>query len=262
MLAPGMYTTQLQAGLGLIEETRLLLSLWHEGANATELYRLALNSGTFPNISARRLRNIVVEGFAPRYLGPDGTPADSLKCLAASLSSAELSQLFFLYTCRANQIFADFVRAVYWERYAAGDSLLSAEDALQFVRQATGSGRTEKIWAESTIKRVSSYLMGCCADFGLLGQRSSAGRRMAAWRIETKVGGFLAHELHFQGLADNANLSHPDWQLFGLTPGDTREEFKRLSLRGYFILQSAGEVTRIGWKYKSMEGFIGVLAQG
>ena len=109
MLAPGMYTTQLQAGLGLIEETRLLLSLWHEGTNATELYRLALNSGTFPNISARRLRNIVVEGFAPRYLGPDGTPADSLKCLAASLSSTELSQLFFLYTCRANQIFADFV---------------------------------------------------------------------------------------------------------------------------------------------------------
>ena len=88
MSAPGMYTTQLQAGLGLIEETRLLLSLWHEGANATELYRLALNSGTFPNISARRLRNIVVEGFAPRYLGPDGTPADSLKCLAASLSSS------------------------------------------------------------------------------------------------------------------------------------------------------------------------------
>ena len=262
MSVRGAYTTQLQAGLGLIEETRLLLSLWDKGMNATDLYRLALNSGTFPNVSARRLRNLVVEGFSPRYLGSDGIPAAYLKCLAASLSSAELSQLFFLYTCRANQILADFVRAVYWERYAAGGSVLSTDDARHFVRQATCSGRTEKIWAESTIRRVSSYLMGCCADFGLLGQRSSAGRKMATWRIETKVGGFLAHELHFQGLADNANLSHPDWQLFGLTPGDTREEFKRLSLRGYFILQSAGEVTRIGWKYKSMEGSIGVLAQG
>ena len=262
MSAQGTYTTQLQAGLGLIEETRLLLNLWQEGMNAADLYRVALNSGTFPNVSARRLRNLVVEGFVPRYLGPDGTPATYLKCLATSLSSAELSQLFFLYTCRANQIFADFVRNVYWERYAAGSSVLSTDDARHFVRQATSSGRTEKIWAESTIKRVSSYLMGCCADFGLLGQRSSADRRIATWRIKTKVSGFLAHEFHFQGLGDNANLAQPDWQLFGLTPVDTREEFKRLSLRGYFILQSAGEVTHIGWKYKSMEGFIGVRAQG
>ena len=262
MSEPGMYTAHLQAGLGLIEETQLLLNLWRKGMNATDLYRLALNSGTFPNVSARRLRNLVLEGFAPRYLRPDGMPATYLKCLTATLSSAELSQLCFLYTCRANQILADFVRNVYWERYAAGDSVLSTDDAQRFVRQATGSGRTETVWAESTIKRVSSYLIGCCADFGLLDQRSSAGRRMAVWRIETTVAGFLAHELHFWGLGDNANLARPDWQLFGLTPADTREEFKRLSLRGYFILQSAGEVTHIGWKYKSMEEFIGVLAQG
>ena len=262
MSARGTFTTQLRAGLGLIEETRLLLSLWHEGMHATDLYRLALNSGTFPNVSARRLRNIVVEGFAPRYLGPDGTPATYLRCLVASLSSAELSQLFFLYTCRANQILADFIRNVYWEHYVAGNSVLSTDDARHFVRQATRFVQMEKIWAESTIKRVSSDLMGCCANFGLLGQRSSGGRRMAGWRIETKVSGFLAHELHFQGLGDNANLAQPDWQLFGLTPVDTREEFKRLSLRGYFIFQSAGEATHIGWKYKSMEEFIGVLAQG
>ena len=262
MSARGTYTTQLQAGLGLIEETRQLLSLWHKGMTATDLYCLALNSGTFPNISARRLRNLVVEGFSPRYLGSDGISAAYLKCLAASLSSAELSQIFFLYTCRANQILADFVRNVYWERYAAGSSGLSTDDARHFVRQATCCVRMEKIWTESTIKRVSSDLMGCCADFGLLGQRSSGDRRMATWRIETKVAGFLAHELHFQGLSDNANLAQPDWQLFGLTPVDTREEFKRLSLRGYFILQSAGEVTHIGWKYKSMEEFIGVLTQG
>jgi hypothetical protein len=43
---------------------------------------------------------------------------------------------------------------------------------------------------------------------------------------------------------------------------DVREELKRVSLKGHFILQSAGDVTHIGWKYKCMEAFVDVLAEG
>lgn len=59
MTAHGQYTTQLQAGLGLVQETRLLLNLWSPGMSSPALYLAALNSGQFPNVSARRLRNIV-----------------------------------------------------------------------------------------------------------------------------------------------------------------------------------------------------------
>ena len=60
------YTTQLAAGLGLIEETKLLLSLYEPGMTTAKLYDLALNSGLFPMISARRLRNIIAECLSPR----------------------------------------------------------------------------------------------------------------------------------------------------------------------------------------------------
>ena len=36
------YTTQLQAGLGMIDETRVLLDLWQEGTDAPALCRAAL----------------------------------------------------------------------------------------------------------------------------------------------------------------------------------------------------------------------------
>ena len=66
-----LYTTQLQAGLGLVEETKLLLSLFEPGTSTSELYEKALSSGMFPLVSARRLRNIVAECFAPRYMKTD-----------------------------------------------------------------------------------------------------------------------------------------------------------------------------------------------
>jgi hypothetical protein len=69
------YTTQLQAGLGLVNETKTLLDLWAPGMSATQLHQVALESGRSPNVTARRLRNIVVECFAPRYLVAGGIPA-------------------------------------------------------------------------------------------------------------------------------------------------------------------------------------------
>ena len=62
------YTSQLGAGLGLVNETKTLLDLWSPGMSANQLHEAALESGRFPTVTARRLRNIVVECFAPRYL--------------------------------------------------------------------------------------------------------------------------------------------------------------------------------------------------
>jgi hypothetical protein len=257
-----MYTTQLQAGLGLPQETRALLEIWQPGMARAALFQAALQSGRFPNVSARRLRNIVVECFAPRYLAPEPQPARYLKQLNGVLSSGEFAQLFFLYTCRANLLLADFVREVYWERYAAGAALVAHGEAMAFVRRGVDDGKTAIRWAASTIERVSSYLTGCCADYGLLGQRTLKGREIVPYRIETRVAAYLAHDLHFAGLGDNGLTADTDWQLFGLGRDDVREELKRLSLKGQFILQSAGDVLHIGWKHKTMEGFLDVLTQG
>ena len=260
-MAEGAYTAQLQAGLGLIEETNTLLGLWSPAMNASELFQVALDSGQFPNVSARRLRNSVAECFSPRYLAPDGDVVANLKQLQPALSSAAFSQLLFIYTCRANAIMADFVREVYWERYAGGHDLVSKQDAEDFINRALDDGKTEKRWAESTVKRVGSYLLGACADYGLLGQRSAVGRKINAFRIEPSTVAYLAHDLHFQGLGDNAMIADPDWGLFGLDAANVRDELKSLSLKGFLILQAAGDVTHIGWKHSTMKELVDALVE-
>lgn len=255
-----IYTTQLQAGLGLIEETKLLLTLYESEMSASELYDAALASGMFPMVSARRLRNIVVECFAPRYIKSGA--AVYLKPLSAQLPSSVCNQLFLIYTAGANTILHDFIKEVYWDRYSGGRDTISADDARDFVSHAVREGKTQKPWADSTIKRVSSYLIGACADYGLLSANRSSTRSIQPVRIDQLTTLYLAYKLHFDGLGDNSVINHPDWKLFGLDDSDVRNELKRLALNGWVIVQSAGEVTHISWHLNNMEEVIDVIAQG
>jgi hypothetical protein len=92
------YTTQLGAGQGIVEETRILLDLWQKGTDAASLNKVALQSGRFQKLTARRLRNLILEGFAPRFLSNDDEPAIHLKALAKCLTGREFIQLLYSST--------------------------------------------------------------------------------------------------------------------------------------------------------------------
>jgi hypothetical protein len=256
------YTSKLGAGLGMIEETRILLDLWNEGMDSTSLNKVALNSGRFPTISARRLRNLVSDCFAPRYLVNDAAPAHLLKSLDSALSSRESEQLMYLFTCRAHRILADFVRDVYWPAYAAGRDTLDNDEARIFVVQANQDGKTTTPWSDTTIQNVAGYLTGCCADFGLLERGVRRLRRILPYHLEPRVATMLAYDLHFAGLGDNRIVVDEDWTLFGLEPADVLSELKRIALKGLVIVQTAGGAIRIGWQYKTIGEMIDGVAQG
>jgi hypothetical protein len=255
------YSTQLAAGLGMIEETQILLNLWKPGMDSMQLQKSALESGQLPNVSARRLRNIVAECFFPRYLQGTPPPALFLKPLQGKLIRKELEQVLFLYTCRANSILYDFVQEVYWNAYTSGGNAISNESAGIFVVRANQDGKTRKPWSESTIHRQSGYLPGCLADFGLLEGGQKSVRKILPFRIESRVSIYLAYDLHFSGKGDNSVLSDPDWSLFGMDRSDVLNELKQLALKGWFIIQSAGDVTRISWQYQDMEELMDALAK-
>jgi hypothetical protein len=257
---PKLYTTQLQAGLGVVDETQTLLDLYEEGMTALQLYEVALDSGAFPMVSARRLRNIVSECFAPRFIKSDS--AKYLKTLKNSLSLDSMTQFFLIHTAAANRVFHDFLSEVYWERYSGGRSSLSLQDAKDFVENAVREGKTTKVWSETTMTRVSSYVLGCCVDFGMVSSKRTRERNIQPIRIQSSTVAYLAYFLHFSGLGDNGVINHEHWSLFGLEPSDVREEFKRLALNGWVIFQAAGDVVKIGWNYDSMDEVIDVIAQG
>lgn len=257
-----LYTTQLQAGLGVIQETGILLNLWTQGMSAKQLYKEALESGFFPCMSARRLHNLITECFAPRLLKNDGKPAAYLKCLISALNQREIEQILFIYACRANTILEDFICNFFWPHYSSGRDVITNQEAREFVVRANQQGLTTKFWSESTIRRVSAYLTGACADFGFLERGSKSTRKILSTKIEQNVATVLAYDLHFSGLGDNTLAYHPNWALFGMGHHDVVAELKRLSLRGILVVQTAGEMIRIGWQCKNSEELSRAISQG
>ena len=59
---------------------------------------------------------------------------------------------------------------------------------------------------------------------------------------------------HFWAMRTGSSLA---W-----TREDVLEEMKRLSLKGWLIVQAAGDVIRVSWKLPNMETLCDVLAQG
>lgn len=258
----GLYTTQLQAGLGMVPETLDLLRLWKPGVIPARLVKEVIETGLFSRATARRARNLVVEMFAPRYLVGRGQAAARLKFLNEHRFPQEaMSQLCFLYTARAQQIFADFVVEIYWPKYSGGAPSISRQDAEKFVHHALDSGRTAMRWSNSTVKRVSGYLLGCCADFGLLASSGRGERTIQRFSMRPEAALYLAHELHFSGTSDTAIIKHRDWLLFGFEPGEVLNRLKSLSHDGHFVVQSSGEFVQISWKYQTMEDCLHALTQ-
>lgn len=245
----------------MLEETRAYLSLWQSGMNGEELYRAALSSGRFPNISARRLHDSITVGFAPRFLRGDGRAAWLLSTLPASLSRREFDQLLYLYTCRAHPILADFVVEVYWDAYRAGKESVSNDQAREFVDSAIQDGKTTTAWSDYMARRTASNLTGCCADFGLLEDGQRRERKILPYRLEPNTALILAYDLHFSALSDRQVVQHTDWLLFGLEAADVLDECKRIALRGHWIVQAGGGVVQIGWSYDTWEELAHAISQ-
>lgn len=254
------YTSTLNAGIGMQAETVRLLELWEPGMSAAQLYDLALSSGDFPTMSARRLRNFITESFAPCCLTDEDKPALVLKQLHPRVSKSVFNQLLFLYTCRAHPILGDFVRQLYWPAYMAGREEITNQDARLFVSDANRAGLTTSTWTDNTVQRVASYLTSYCADFGLLESGAKQKRKILPFRLAQPVAIFLAYDLHFGGLGDNTILTHPDWELFGLDRHDVLDELKRLGPQAGLIIQSASGAVRIDWRYRTLEEVLDVIA--
>jgi hypothetical protein len=259
--APANYTTQLQAGLGMINETLDLLRIVEPGDTPTRLSSRVIDTGLFSRTTARRAHNIVAEMFAPRYLVRGDQPARFLRSLLeARLPHDDFRQLCYLHTARAQSVFAEFVLQVYWPRYGAGAGSLSRTEAEAFIHRGLDSGRMQKRWTETTIRRVSGYLLGCCADFGLLAESGRAARPIIPFSIRSRVALYLAYDLHFAGLSDKQVAYHPDWQLFGLAGQEPLAELKRLAHDGHLIVQAAADLVQISWKHRSLDDIAHALA--
>jgi hypothetical protein len=251
------YTTALCKGQGMIPETITLLREWSPGMSAVELNRLVRENGLIPKGTAGRIKDIVSRVFAPRFLAHEGQPARYLKPLVeGGYGADELSQLLLLYCARTYPELRDFITDTYWPRYAAGAGYLYRQDSDVFFRNAYESGKLPNKWTDESRTKIARYLLSALTDFKLIGHAVKDYREILSFRIHEFTTLYLAHELHFSGVADQFLLTHPDWQIFGLESYDVLQELRAVAKNGRFVVQHSGQILRISWGFNTMEEFL------
>lgn len=247
-----LYNIDLCKGTGLIQETLLLLNLYHSGMTKQEMTREAIVSNILVKASDKRIKDIVEIAFYKRYINDDpSTPVNLQVLLTKSLSLDVVTQLFLIYTSRANLILLDFIIKVYWPEVRKGTKDIDFNYSRKYIAETIRQTELISGWSETTQKRVASYIISTLVDFRFLDKE----RKVKPVFLHDFTANYLAHELHFKGLSDNAIVESNDWKLFGYSRLDTIKHLERLSFQGTFILQNSGEIIKINWSYKNMQEF-------
>jgi hypothetical protein len=246
------YNIELCKGTGLIQETLLLLNLYHLGMTKQEMTKEAIVNNVLVKASDKRIKDIVEIAFYKRYVNDDPSiPVNLQILLDKSLSLDVVTQLLLIYTSRANLILMDFIIQVYWQEVRKGTKDLDFNYSRKFIAETIRQTDLIIGWSETTQKRVASYIIATLVDFRFLDKE----RKVKPVFLHDFTANYLAHELHFKGLSDNAVVESVEWKFFGYSRFETIKHLERLSYQGHFIFQNSGEIIKISWTYKNMKEF-------
>ena len=247
------YNSDLLKGTGLIQETLQLIDFYEKGQSKQEFIQHVLEMNALGKEHENRTKDIIHHVFYNRYLAQGEDVILDLQLLRKRyVSLAVITQILLIYTCKANSILFDFIADVYQHSLKNGDLKLTQKAASQFIQDAITDGRIAKNWADSTKRKVSEHINACLIDFKL----TDRSKTMLPFFIDEFTVNYWLHKLHFKGTPDDALPGAVEWNLFGLSENEVIEIMHRISFAGHFMLQHSGELTRISWKYQSMEEFI------
>ena len=108
--------------------------------------------------------------------------------------------------------------------------------------------------------KIARGVLSMLRDVGFLREERRGHRELLSYHVSDECAAYLAYELHETGLSDAAMCEDPDWRVFGLDRGSVLGRLDHLGENTGMLVQRAGSVVRITWKYQSVEDLIDGLA--
>lgn len=248
-----IYTQRLSKGGALLPETRILLRAWQPDETGTQFAERVLHEDILGRATARRVLDIV-RVFTLRFLTPTDTAARHLQPLAASESLRQVfSDLVFYYTARRDRFLHDVAVLCYWPAVRGGSLIIRNTDVQRLIAEAQFDGRIRAPWSPELRRDIAGRALIVLTAFGLLEEDAPARRRVLPYRPSDGAVLYLAHLLHTAGATDASLAARPEWALFGLEPADVWNRLESLAGESWFVVQRAGEVVKITWRYNSVE---------
>lgn len=256
------YNTQLAAHQKSMDCCCQIIRLWEPDDNRQDIYAKALDSGLFSTLTARSLKNVIVEIFAPRFLDEEAKPWTMIiKRYQDVWPRGLIAQMNLLQTARAHFLVRDFLEQEFWPRVEAAHTAIPSAAVQEFIRRGIAEGKTKRPWNENTIRRQASYLTTVCVDIELLEIAKRGEAAIRNFRLDWRLFLLMVCHFHEKGLSNGTILEHRDWKIFGYRPEDVANQFNTAELRPFFIIQTAGNAIEITWKLNTLQEAADAITQ-
>jgi hypothetical protein len=103
--------------------------------------------------------------------------------------------------------------------------------------------------------------MKTLSDFGYIAPGRGKARVMTPPAILPETVCFIAYEARERRIPDSLVAADPAFTLFGMSHQKALEELIHVSGQYGLIVQSAGDLVRISYKYQTMEDFLDALVR-
>ena len=131
------YNSNLLKGTGLIQEMLTLIDAYDSTVPYLEFQERVVRDDLLSKSTENRVIDIVRNIFKDRFLGYDINIPEVLKEMREEyVSMSVLTQIFYVYTCRANKLLVDFINELYFKKLNSGYNNLNANDPKDFIKTA------------------------------------------------------------------------------------------------------------------------------
>jgi hypothetical protein len=248
------YTTRLQKGGALLEETRALVRAWSD-TPTEELREKVVKSNLLNKQTRARMADVYRRTFLPRFIqGPIPNAWKLVRPLEEiDAPLAIVRPVYYWISAKAEPMLSDFCREYILPRAAIVRAGIGTDEVVTWLY---GKGCP---WSPTVAKKVARGLLAALRDFGILEGRAK--KRLASFSLPVGAFAYLALCLRATGVVSRSLVRHPDWELFLLRPADVEHFFLLAHQDRLLEYHAAGSTVSISFPTESLDGYAHVVAQ-
>ena len=147
--------------------------------------------------------------------------------------------MVYLLYCLRDHLSFDFITRWIWPRWNVGQTLVSPEDLLDYLDQASETQPQISRWSESSRRKLSTSILTALRDFGLL--KGVQKKEVVKPALPPATAETVVHLLTVEGRRGTEVLKDPIWRLFLLSSNEVAHTLLQLAQEKHIRFEKAGD---------------------
>lgn len=238
----GLYSARNTVGISLIEETGLVVSAFLSGLTLDQVRQQAMD-GQLLHQRTRETRRTLWQRIYYRLFSHqvEWIIDDLKKAYESGVHSADFISFLYLHYALSDRLTYDFVVNTVCNQWEQGNRVVSKDDILFLLDNASEAQPQILRWTEKTKRRLSVTILSALRDFGVL--KGVKKKEIIQPTLPLFTAEHLLRILTFEGERGNRVLSDSTWKLFLLRTDDVAHLLSTLAQNNRIRFERAGSTT-------------------